>query len=241
MTIDERTQAFLNWLHDNGAKFDKIEWPSDATASGIRGAIAIEDINTNEHMISIPARLMLSPPIAYKDPDIGLELRVCDDVLRGDLLMTVFCAFELSKGTDSFYYPYLAILPEPGTISEWIDNELYMLQDDKLALRAKRRRLSIKDSYVRTMTELNKRYPTKFTFDAITQERFLFAWYTLQARAFGRRLPWTALVPFADCLNHSNVQTKYDYNIDENSMFRLFPTGMNYLYELLLTTAYKCL
>lgn len=48
-----------------------------------------------------------------------------------------------------------------------------------------------------------------------------------QARAFGRRLPWTALVPFADCLNHSNVQTKYDYNVDENQTFRLFPTGIN--------------
>jgi hypothetical protein len=33
---------------------------------------------------------------------------------------------------------------------------------------------------------------------------------TIQARAFGRRLPWTALVPFADTLNHGNYQTKYD-------------------------------
>lgn len=29
------------------------------------------------------------------------------------------------------------------------------------------------------------------------------------ARAFGRRLSWNALVPFADCLNHSNVQVRY--------------------------------
>lgn len=49
----------------------------------------------------------------------------------------------------------------------------------------------------------------------------------MQSRAFGRRLPWVALVPFADCLNHTNVQTKYDYNVDENGVFRLFPTGSN--------------
>lgn len=49
----------------------------------------------------------------------------------------------------------------------------------------------------------------------------------IQARAFGRRLPWTALVPFADCLNHANVQTKYDYDVDNNGFFRLFPTGQN--------------
>jgi protein-histidine N-methyltransferase len=35
------------------------------------------------------------------------------------------------------------------------------------------------------------------------------------------------MVPFADCLNHSNVQTKYDHDIDDNRTFRLFPTGAN--------------
>ena len=39
--------------------------------------------------------------------------------------------------------------------------------------------------------------------------------------------PWSALVPFADCLNHTNRQTKYDYDIEQNGMFRLFPTGKN--------------
>ena len=43
-----------------------------------------------------------------------------------------------------------------------------------------------------------------------TFEVFRWAWMTIQARAFGRRLPWTALVPFADTLNHGNYQTKYD-------------------------------
>eukprot|EP01037_Dinobryon_pediforme_P024004 gene24004-25636_t len=35
------------------------------------------------------------------------------------------------------------------------------------------------------------------------------------------------MVPFADCLNHSNVQTKYDFNVDGNNTFRLFPSGKN--------------
>ena len=48
------------------------------------------------------------------------------------------------------------------------------------------------------------------------------------ARAFGKRLPWTALVPFADCLNHCNLQTKYDYDVNDNGSFRLFPSGSNY-------------
>lgn len=35
------------------------------------------------------------------------------------------------------------------------------------------------------------------------------------------------MVPFADCLNHANLQTKYDYNVEDNNAFRLFPTGEN--------------
>ncbi|RHZ02766.1 hypothetical protein DYB37_007989 [Aphanomyces astaci] len=33
------------------------------------------------------------------------------------------------------------------------------------------------------------------------------------------RLPWTALVPFADCLNHANVATRYDFR-DDDQCFR---------------------
>ena len=32
-----------------------------------------------------------------------------------------------------------------------------------------------------------------------------------------------------DFLNHGNVQVKYDYNVDDNNMFRIFPTGKNEL------------
>lgn len=60
-----------------------------------------------------------------------------------------------------------------------------------------------------------------------TLERFAFAWKTIQARTFGRRLPWTALVPFADCLNHANVATTYDFDVEGNGCFRLFPSRSN--------------
>jgi histone-lysine N-methyltransferase SETD3 len=75
---------------------------------------------------------------------------------------------------------------------------------------------------------LTDKYPDVFPRTEFTYNRFKFSWLCIQARAFGRRLPWTALVPFADCLNHTNVQTKYDFNVDGNKMFRLFPSGANH-------------
>jgi hypothetical protein len=82
--------------------------------------------------------------------------------------------------------------------------------------------------YNRTVTALNKMHPDHFPLKEFTYERFKFSWNSVQARAFGRRLPWTAMVPFADCLNHTNVQTKYDFDVDNNGVFRLFPTGNNH-------------
>ncbi len=80
------------------------------------------------------------------------------------------------------------------------------------------------------MSELSSLHPQLFPSSEFTAERFSFAYNCIQARAFGKRLKWSALVPFADCLNHTNVQTKYDFEDDSSSgggMFRLFPTGTN--------------
>lgn len=32
-------------------------------------------------------------------------------------------------------------------------------------------------------------------------------------------------MPLADCLNHSNVATSYDFDVDRNGLFRLYPSG----------------
>jgi len=130
---------------------------------------------------------------------------------------------ELRKGEKSFYKPYLDILPVPQCLTEWKDEELTLLQDDRLSLRTKSRRRSLVAAFEQIMHYLRKRYPSSFPEEEFSYSSFCFAWNTVQARAFGRRLPWTALVPFADCLNHTNVQTKYNYD----SRFKWFPSGTN--------------
>jgi len=126
--MDEARQRFCDWLQENGARYPKIDWPSTETVSGIRGGVAKEAIATDEHMIEIPMNLMMSPPIAFADPDVGTLLKSVEDMLHGDLLLTVFIMHELRKGVNSFYSPFLAILPEPGNISEWCAEHLALLQ-----------------------------------------------------------------------------------------------------------------
>lgn len=119
---------FCQWLTENGAKFPKILWPSSQTEGGVRGAIALDDIESLEPMLEIPTNLMMSPPILFQDPVIGSKMQASLDLLQGDLLLTVYVMYEMTKKEKSFYYPYLRILPEPGNVSEWTNEELLELQ-----------------------------------------------------------------------------------------------------------------
>lgn len=224
----DSTECFLNWLRENGAGFPKLSWPSVDTVGGCRGARALEDIAPGEHMIEIPIKLMMSPPHAFRDPVIGPILKASEDLLQGDLLLTVYIMFEMSKGEASFYYPYLQCLPGPGSVSQWTDSQLAELENGDLIHKAKNKLISLRNTYSRTIVKLCNTYPNELPLEpSYSYDKFLFAWYSVQARAFGKRLRWTAMVPYADCLNHGNLQTKYDYNVDGNGFFRLFPSGQN--------------
>ena len=144
-------------------------------------------------------------------------------------MLAVFVMFEKERGEESFWHPYLAMLPWPCSVADWSTKELAELQDRHLLQQATLRPIKLKEKYEVLMAMLLPKYEHLFSREIHTLEKYVFAWMTIQARAFGRRIPWTALVPFADCLNHTNVQTKYDFNVDASNkgVFRLYPTGDN--------------
>jgi hypothetical protein len=224
---DQVVYDFSEWVRKNGGSYPKIDWPVDDPSCGSRGALAREDIKSGEPMLSIPISLMMSPPNAYKDPVIGAILEENEDNLRDDLLLAVFIMYEVSKGAKSFWYPYIRMMPKPESSMKWDDEELRELQDIRIMTRIRSRIRSLKSVFDRRLRPFFSCYPEVFPDHVFHYEAFQFAWFSIQARAFGRRLPWTAMVPFADCLNHTNVQTKYDYDVDSNGTFRLFPSGLN--------------
>ena len=102
-----------------------------------------------------------------------------------------------------------------------------ILQDSSLISTTRSRRNTLRNMYNTTIKPLIDKHPHILIPIHYTYDKFMFAWHSIMSRAFGRRLPFSALVPFADCLNHANIATKYDYNIDNNGVFRLFPTAGN--------------
>ena len=173
---------------------------------------------------------MISPPICRANPLIGHVFTENESFFKrdDDTMLAVFVMFEKERGEESFWHPYLAMLPWPCSLADWSSNELMELQDQHLAKEAIMRPIKLKQKYDILMDLLLSKYNHLFSKEIHTLEKYVFAWMTIQARAFGRRIPWTALVPFADCLNHTNVQTKYDFNVIHNEgVFRLYPTGDN--------------
>ena len=230
-SISSEEQADIDGLHEwlvsNGARYNKVIWPSNDTKSGSRGAVAAVDIITNDYILEIPVKCMMSPPHALNDPVYGETLRLEYQFLLGDTLLAVYIMIEKLKGPKSFYHPYLKMIPTPATVLHWTNEEIKLLQDFEMITKTKSKRSYIKRLYEKMIIPLCEKYPVLFPIENFTFECFEFAWNTIQARAFGKRLKWSALVPFADFLNHSNVQTKYDYDVDGNGFFRLFPSGIN--------------
>ncbi|RLN31653.1 hypothetical protein BBJ28_00004606 [Nothophytophthora sp. Chile5] len=223
MTPEER--RFLRWLTDNGAVFPKLAWPT-ATPNGLRGATATQDIATGEHMLCIPRQLLISEELCWRDPQLRRVFEDNRDVFaRDDPVLALFLVREMVLGERSFFHPYLSTLPYPESVQDWTEDERRALRDKRLEEAAGRRSVEIEAHYRRVFSRLHEKYPGEFPEELYTFDKFKFAWKTIQARTFGRRLPWTALVPFADCLNHSNLATKYDFDVDGNGLFRLFPSA----------------
>ena len=125
----EDIEQFLQWLSANGARFGQITWPSYETASGMRGAVANVDIEANDPIFYLPDKIIISPPKAFADPVIGKELKESESLLKGDMLITVYLMYEMSKGPESFWYPYFKILPkELDNLPFWNENQLFQLK-----------------------------------------------------------------------------------------------------------------
>ena len=177
-------------------------------------------------MMYIPKELMLSLEVACNCPVVGNVISEMASIFAHDedKSIALYMMSECTRGKDSFWYPYFNIIGKPMSVSDWSEVELNELQCETMKEEAQQRKPFIFNMYNSMMEALCSTYPDTFSRDKHTFELFDWSWRHIQARAFGRRLPWTSLVPLADMLNHANVPTLYSYNADT---FTLFPSQDN--------------
>lgn len=149
------------WLCENGASFPNIQWPI-LTQNGIRGAMAIADIATHDVMITIPKRLMITEATCLEDPHLKHVYQENRDIFsRDDPVIALFLVRELVRGEESFYFPYLSILPPVVSIQDWSPTELSELRDTSLVDAAVQRAMEIKAYYRRITLRLSQKYPVR--------------------------------------------------------------------------------
>lgn len=191
--------------------------------------MATADVACGEPFLEVPLRLMICPPTILADPVAGEALERCEETVYGDSAIAAFLMLQRRLGAASFWAPYVASLPEPRVLCDWSAQAVEALHDPRLADRAGMRLARQKSIYTRVFEKcLCVREPELFGSGWATFAEFRWAWEVVQSRAFGKRLPWAALVPFADSLNHANVPTKYALDpagAEDERTFKLFSTA----------------
>lgn len=117
--------------------------------------------------------------------------------------------FEMTKGRDSFWYPYFQITEKTDMIGQWMKKDLEELQDEILKAEALDE-IAIVEEEFNLVFDVAKQYPDLIDTSKFTFEVFMDAYVLSVTRAFGYSLPYLMLCPLADCANHHATDIQYE-------------------------------
>lgn len=148
---------------------------------------------------------------AQRHPVLGPIIKdnpqVFDEEHKGDweqLTLVTFIIYEFSKGADSFWKPYLDLMPFVRFFCHWSKDLINATQDPRLILDS----LDYKDELALEWLELRdvlRKYPEVFPESVVNSDLFYKFYAQVCTRCFGWGLPSTSMIPMADNCNHSDV------------------------------------
>ncbi|CAL5074362.1 unnamed protein product [Urochloa decumbens] len=196
-------EDFRQWLSSQGASEVKA-FPA-SVPEGL-GLVAARDLPRGEVVAEVPKKLWMDAD-AVAASDIG---RACGGGggLRPWVSVALLLLREVSRGADSPWAPYLAILPrQTDSTIFWSEEELLEIQGTQLLSTT----VGVKE-YVQSEFESVEAQIINVNKDlfpgTITSDDFLWAFGVLRSRVFPElRGDKLALIPFADLVNHSPAIT----------------------------------
>ena len=126
---------FNEWCRVNGVKLPKVDYPG-YFKGGLVGVKAREPIAHRESFISIPYRMLMTVdgamrhevlgPILAENPQLFSEEEKAD---WEQLVLAVYLIYEYFQGDQSFWKPYLDLMPDVKFFGHWPEDMIVATQD----------------------------------------------------------------------------------------------------------------
>lgn len=219
------------WLQEHGAHYPAVEFPVAFGKHGeLLGLAAKKDIPPQKAFLFIPQKLIINEIVCRQDPVCGPVYEKHPDIFRDHfdneyLLMIVFVMHNILLGEKSFWHVYWKTVCLSDLPMRWADEEVAEVQDAFL----QREITTFKEEYVKEFELIFDTFRENKYEDVLpgiaapdaekTKEEMEKLFYQcfniIVTRCFGWGLPKTSLIPFADLINHHNVDSTYEFICEE--------------------------
>ncbi|KAF8946515.1 hypothetical protein BGZ47_000307 [Haplosporangium gracile] len=199
--------AFLAWAEENEILWDKtaIEIKETANKHGL-GVFAKKRLEPGYEAIQVPKAIVLSVQTT------GIANLLEDDEIEGDTALTIGCMYELSRGAQSPWAPYLALLakrpPQMATALSKESREMMKLCEAYNDIEADIK--DLQEDFESIVVPFIEKHSDVFTAEIKTKFFTLETFRAMMEIVSSRGMDVdnfhvTALVPFADFVNHNSM------------------------------------
>ncbi|CEP16037.1 hypothetical protein [Parasitella parasitica] len=221
MLQETAMETYLNWIKANGGTFKKIEFKHDSL--GVGCVYTTQTVQEDENFATVPFKLCITENLARKAlPDLGS--------FSGRIVQTLYLLLQRHSREDSFYWPYINILPKViKTPLVFDDHDMRFIQNTNLESTTRERKAALFLDFEKLLEHL----PEEIDKNDITWEDFLWGYSVFSSRSF----PYTlidptfegsseVLFPLVDALNHKpNTKITWSRNGDPETGSLSFVAG----------------
>ncbi|KAF9124988.1 hypothetical protein BGW39_007754 [Mortierella sp. 14UC] len=208
--MKQTLSAFLAWAEENNIQWDKDAIEIREGKHGL-GVYAKTNLDAGYEAIQVPKSIVLSVE------STGIANLLEEEDIEGYVGLTLACMYEYSKGSESVWSAYLALLAQsrPQMPSDLSEDARELLKKSEVYGDIETDLKDMQEDYDTIVVPLLEKHPEVFTPQAraefFTYEAFKYMTAHVSSRAMDvDNFHISALVPFADLVNH-HAEANADY------------------------------
>lgn len=189
----------------------KLEYPA-YFQGGLLGARVTEDIQHREAYLAVPNKLLMSVKKAKQDKILGAIIAAHPEAFAEEenddweqFALCIFIFYEMAKGREGFWYPYLRLMPDVEFSASWNEHEIEMFQDDEIRVELHEYEMEVRQEWL-MFCKVLRAHPAIFPNKFIDRDLFLNIYGQVCTRCFGHGTETCTMIPMADNLNHNSVE-----------------------------------